>query len=32
MIIPSFKQAEPNYERKSPANKVVVGLLSFLIG
>lgn len=31
MTMPSFKQVESNYGKKSPANEVVVGLLSFLI-
>ena len=31
MTMLSFKQDEFNYGRKSPANEVVVGLLSFLI-
>ena len=31
MTMLSFKQVESNFVRKSPANKVVVGLLIFLI-
>ena len=31
MTMPSFKQVESNYGKKSSANEVVVGLLSFLI-